>query len=339
MNIPLSEGSPLSNSTPPQRPRTTAAAWVSLILGILALPFNLLAGLPALLVGYRTLYSINASEGRLLGRGLTIIGMILGGLGCLEGIGWGLLLLFGVLESYNAQADCANNQRQIGQGLQQYQLSHQETFPPATIPNPMLKPEERLSWLVALLPYLNRKAAPRTTNWQTLVDSIDPKLDWENPAHQWARSSNINLFLCRGYPDNADRAIPGLTDYVGFAGVGRDAASLPRDDVRAGFFGYDRTVTLSQLKRKGLAETLIVTETTQNNGPWIAGGPPTIRSIFVEDAPLIGRDRPFGGCHFNFRGQPGLNTLWLDGSVRYLAGSMPAQLLAEHAQINVPAEK
>ncbi len=338
MNLPLPEGSPPPEPQPNPSPRVSVAAMLSLGMGLLAVPLLCFAGLPALLFGYSSLYAINASEGQLRGRGLAIAGMVLGALGCLLGAGYGLFLTLGYVQGNSARARCADNLRQIGQALYAYQENHDHVFPQATLPNSKLPPEERLSWLAAILPFAERKA-PARQKWQTLIESINPDKSWEDPVHQVDRTTNVRLFLCPGYPQDANRSRPGLTDYFGLAGIGEDSPLLPRDDPRAGFFGCDRTVTWSQVKQEQ-STTLIVTETTRKNGPWIAGGYPTARGIDLEDTPLIGRDRQLGGCHFNFfTGEQGLNTLWLDGSVRYRTADIPAQLLADHVRINqLPAK-
>jgi hypothetical protein len=306
----------------------------SLVLGLLALPLIFFAGVPALLIGYRGLWFINANEGQLRGRGLAVAGMVLGGVGCLLGIALGLLLLFGRLQSAAGRAECTNNLRLIGLAIEQYQVNHNHTYPPGTVPNPALAPEERLSWLTEILPSLNRRNIP-DPKWHALLDSIDPEQGWKAPVDALARDTTIRTFLCPGYPDNAQRSVPGLTDYIGLAGIGNDAPSLPLDSPQAGFFGYNRIVTLEQVKLE-LSTTLIVTETTRDNGPWIAGGPATVRGIDPEDTPLIGTDRPLGGCHFGDKGEPGLNTLWLDGSVRYLTAAKPVDQLVEQIRINHP---
>lgn len=343
MNLPLPQGS--SPPEPDQQPPATSggsslsrAAVASFILGLLIVPLNIITGLPALLLGYRGLYAINASEGRLRGRFLAIAGMALGSAGCLIAVAFGIFLLFLWLGAASARTDCANNLRQMGAAIESYQLNHDKTYPQATIPNPRLPPEERLSWMTALLreqpspeagqrkrPYLEKTLS--SAKWHALMDSIDLEQGWQAPVQATARSTRIPTFLCLGNPNPAIRNTPGLTDYVGLSGAGLDAASLPRDDPQAGFFGYDRTVTFPQVSDRQ-SYTMIVTETTIDNGPWIAGGPATVRGVAVEEAPLIGRDRPFGGCHFDFTGIAGLNTLWLDGSVRYFTDSRPAELFA-----------
>jgi len=320
---------------PDSRPvlcRLSGSAVASFVLGLLALPLNIFAGLPALLVGYRSLYAINASEGRLAGRPLAVTGMALGVVGCLIGAGFGVFLLFSYLGAASARADCANNLRQIGAALEKYQENHRGIYPSGTIPNPQLAADQRLSWMASLLPYLERKTLS-TEKWTTLVDSIHPDQGWQAPIHQAAGSTRVPTFLCQGALEPAIQTTPGLTTYIGLAGVGSDAPSLPLSDPRAGFFGYDRTVKRPQLN-EGLAYTMVVTETTLDNGPWIAGGPATVRGIVPDQAPLIGIGRPLGGCHFAFlTGVPGLNTLWLDGSVRYFTNSMPAETFADQTRL------
>jgi len=306
--------------------RLSRLALLSFILGLL-----FVTGPPALILGYCGLYAINASEGRLRGRRLAVGGMVLGALWTLIIVCFLVLSLFSRLQQVNARADCANNLRQLGLAIQLYQDNHQKTYPQAVVSNPALPPEQRLSWLAGLLPFLERKALPKP-RWQTLVDSLDAKQSWEAPVHQLARSSNVTNFLCRGYPFDEQRSVPGLTDYVGLAGLGDRAASLDSTNPAAGFFGYDRPLTGKRLADQA-SYILIATETTFANGPWTAGGPPTVRGVNPEAEPLFGRGAPFGGCH-----PGGLNTLWLDGSVRFQTDRMPAGLFAEMVRINKRGE-
>ena len=311
--------------------RTSRLALGSLLLGLLALPLTLLTGVPALIVGYRALYAINASEGQLRGRRLALAGMLLGTVGCLLGVGYGLLLLVNRLGEASNRLECANNLRQIGQGLELYAKHHGDKYPKAVVDG-TLPPTERLSWVAELAPLMPRKAMSEA-KWQTILAALDPKQPWQAPVHQLPRDTNLIGLLCRSFPAGKVRDTPGLTDYVGVAGIGLDAAELPRQAPRAGFFGYNR-----QLRQKELADqqalTLIVVETTRDNGPWIAGGKPTVRDIEPEQDPQIGWERPFGGCHFNFDGQAGMNTLWLDGSVKYQTDAWPINLMIDQARIN-----
>ena len=82
--------------------------------------------------------------------------------------------------------------------------------------------------------------------------------------------------------------MPGVTHYVGIAGVGEEAAQLPTDHPRAGIFGYDRKVSHENIK-DGLSLTMTVVETATANGPWTAGGRATVRGLDPNDPPYLGK--------------------------------------------------
>ncbi len=139
--------------------------------------------------------------------------------------------------------------------------------------------------------------------------------------------------MCLDQP-NYDRATqPGWTSYVGFSGVGRNAATYDNKDPLAGVFGYDRILHPQDIKA-GLAETLLAAETSQRNGHWIAGGDPTVRG--VDPAPpddetmlYIGIDRPFGGQH-----PGGMNVAKLDGAVQFLNQNIEPSLFRTLTLVN-----
>src|SRR4051794_30234295 len=72
--------------------------------------------------------------------------------------GW--LVLAGISRVREAarRTDCTNNLRQLGLAVHGYAGDYRG-FPTATVTEPSLAPERRLSWLVEILPYL--EAAPR----------------------------------------------------------------------------------------------------------------------------------------------------------------------------------
>jgi prepilin-type processing-associated H-X9-DG protein len=331
MNVPLHPGVPGPDRQEPraQPPRWSRSALVSFGLGLLSLLLLIVTGLPALLLGYRSLYDINASEGRLRGRVLAVGGMILGGLGTLGAVAYVLFLLFARLQQTSERADCTNNLRQIGLALELYQEKNKGTYPSATVPNAALPPGQRLSWLAAILPFMERKGTAKA-DWQTLVQSIDWKAGWETDANKPLQTRKVPAFVCRGCPFEEYGPTPGLTTYVGLAGLGADAPLLERNDPRAGFFGYDRVVTKKSVENQS-SYTLIVTETTRDNGPWSAGGRPTVRGVDPEERPFFGVGAPFGGCH-----PGGLNTLWLDGSVRFQKDTQPPELFAKLTRLQRP---
>jgi prepilin-type processing-associated H-X9-DG protein len=287
-------------------PKLFWPAVLCLLLGLASLsPLLIVAGLPALLLGLFCLRSLHRAEGRLRGAPLAVAGLILGGIGTLvSASGFVVSWVLEAREKAN-RAQCQNNLRLIGEAVNRYQEDH-KAFPPAALPNAALEPEQRWSWLAGVGPFLQAK---ERLDWR----SLDLKTSWRAEVNEPFVTVSITEFLC---PSNGNRAPPGapaLTHYVGFAGVGADAARLPLSDPGAGFFGYDRELTEKALTElRGSSRTAIVTETAFENGPWAAGGPSTVRSLDPEDRPYLGPGRPLGGCH-----RTGANVLFADGSVNY----------------------
>jgi prepilin-type processing-associated H-X9-DG protein len=301
--------------TDPSSPRVSRLAVGSLVLGVLGPLLGAVAGVPALLLGLQGLRAVNAGGGRLRGRGLAIAGMVLGAIfTTLTAVGAVLLVLFQVNEK-GRQVECADNFRQIGRAVTLSYEHNGQRFPRAALPNPALRPEQRLSWFAGLLPFLDQQQ-DGTSRWQPLGARLDLRQGWDDPANRTALATNVPRFLCPAHPSLDPRATPGWTDYVGMTGFGPDSALLPKEDPRAGFFGYDREVGEKGLGG-GLAFTMVATETTLRNGPWLAAGDPTLRGLERQDTPYIGPNRQFGGCHAK-----GLNILFADGSCRFTNASV-----------------
>ena len=74
----------------------------------------------------------------------------------------------------------------------------------------------------------------------------------------------MRYLLCPANPTCNDPLLPCVTHYVGVAGVGADAATLPLSDPRAGVFGYDRKTSLRDIK-DGHSTTMLLTEVLSNN--------------------------------------------------------------------------
>lgn len=298
-------------------PRLSRKAVVSVLLGLLA-PLSLAtAGLPVLLLGFSALRDINRSDGRLYGRRLAIAGMVLGLLGALT---CGLGLLAAVLNRLwetNNRVACRNNLFSIGQALNLYHEKHQ-VYPAGTVPNADLPPERRLSWLVDLLPYLPRETGQRVHRPEAVYEAIDLTRAWDAPVNEGAVNTSLRWFLCRSDPGATIDHKPGLSSYVGIAGVGTNAADLPETDPKAGVFGFTRRIGRKDVVA-GLSFTMSATETTRENGAWAAGAFPTLRAVVPDQQPYIGPGRPFGGCH-----PGGLNILFLDGSVQFTRDSIGA---------------
>jgi prepilin-type processing-associated H-X9-DG protein len=336
--------------------RLSLLAVLSFVLGLLALypRFLIVVGLPALLLGLFSLRHINHSDGRLRGGWFAVAGMVLGGIGTAVSL-FGVLAMVALhLQEPAQRLQCENNLREIGLALN---LAHndQKVYPPATLANPELPPEKRLSWLAVILPFLHQPgvaARPLPERFQkprTVFEALDKTKAWGAVENRSAVNTVLPEFLSPDHPETVPPETPGRTHYVGIGGLGPDAAALPADDPRAGFFGYDRRLTRNQLQEahgegktgrgedalaRGESRTLVVIETAAEIGPWAAGGFPTVRGLDPAERPYTGPGRPFGGLH---RG--GFHVLFADGAVWFLRDSIDPEKLEVLVPINPVAEK
>jgi prepilin-type processing-associated H-X9-DG protein len=308
---------PACMSNPANRRPLHPAAVASFVLGLASVGFCLLAlaGLPALWLGLRGLRAVNASDRELRGAGLAKIGMALGALGtAITLVGVCFLVALKLRDTSN-RVESADNLRQIGVALHKYADTH-ESFPPATHDPRRLDPERRLSWMADLVPLLG-EGTPRNKGYQELAKKIDRTRGWDDPANAAVLATPVRLFLCRGHPEYEPNGSPGLTHYVGVAGIDPGSAYLPRDHPRAGVFGHDRGVRRNEVTA-GISVTMMVLETAARNGPWLAGGFPTVRGLGPDEEHYSGPGRPFGGLHAR-----GVNVLFVDGSVRLRPDDTP----------------
>jgi hypothetical protein len=317
------------------KPRTDLKAILSLVLGLFSPVSFGATGLPALLLGFLSLRQINLSDGRLRGRGAAAAGMILGGSGLVLFVLGFVIVVIARLRERSDETVCRNNLGRIGLAVNLYHEEH-GAFPAATIDAP-LPPQKRLSWMAALLPYMRAAplAAPAATGKSgsvpphrgtKLFAQLDPAQGWEAEANRAVVTTSLDWFICPANPVRAGPGEPGIANYVGIAGLGADAASLPREDLRAGFFGHDRRITRADVTR-GVSMTLLVTE-RQARHPWAAGGPATVAGLDPADRPYAGLGRPFGGLHSN-----GTLVLFVEGNVACWGPEVAPHLWEAHATI------
>lgn len=198
----------------------------------------------------------------------------------------------------------------------------QHEFPPATIVNSALMPEQRLSWYVTILPYLGR---------EELYRKFDLTVGWQDEPNRVAAKGPLPVVSC---PTHG--RLPGGTDlqttsYVGSAGLGLDAPRLPAMHPRAGFLRYDEGCRSDWMPR-GLSYTIALLETHDEPGPWTAGGRPTARGLDTTQWPYFGPGRQFGG-HPN-----GGHAAFADGSVRFHFQSDSARILERLIPLAEPTD-
>ncbi|QDT34230.1 DUF1559 domain-containing protein [Thalassoglobus polymorphus] len=192
-----------------------------------------------------------------------------------------------------------NNLKQLGLALHNYYDLYNH-FPHGTVPNDDLEPEDRLSWIVSVLPFIEEAA---------LYKQFDLKSGWESEKNVRNAEMVIPTLNHPSEPVNRVKGY-GATSYVGVAGVGPKGPTLPVNDPKAGMFGYNRRTRIQDVT-DGLSNTLAIGETNDPQ-PWAAGGKGTIRPL--DKQPYIN-----GGNAFGSKSAGGAQFLLGDGSVRFIS--------------------
>ncbi len=190
---------------------TSGKAVASLVLGIMSVFCNVLAGLPALIVGILALREIGRSRGRIAGSGLATAGVITACAGTLLScvVGGVLVLPALLLPAVQKVREAAtrvqsqNNLKQLAIAMHSYH-DQNHRFPTAAINDKKLKP--LLSWRVALLPYLGEKA---------LYDQFKLDEPWDSPTNIKLLSRMPPVYQCA-----SAQAPPDQTVYQVFVGEG-----------------------------------------------------------------------------------------------------------------------
>jgi prepilin-type N-terminal cleavage/methylation domain-containing protein len=221
-----------------------------------------------------------------------------------------------------ARMQCQNNLKQLMLALHNFESTGrpapypssghpdapagERSFPPGCFgPG---KTEERLSWMVALLPHLDQ-------------DSLSRQFDLEKgyAGNLPAAQTRIKTFLCPAAKEA--ESVDAVTHYVAMSGIGYAAAGQPAGAAGNGFMGYDRLTSLALIK-DGTSNTIALMETRFGLGPWARGGASNLRGFDPADVPWHGDQRPFGG-HAD-----GMYAAMADGSVRFIRSSIEAKNLA-----------
>jgi prepilin-type processing-associated H-X9-DG protein len=193
--------------------------------------------------------------------------------------------------------------------------------------------DQRLSWMTSILPYLDIRPN-QPPPYEAPARDLDPDQPWNAGPNAPITRTLLARYLCPAWENPPLNAPAGETSYVGLAGVGLDAPSLPFESYNAGFFGYDRATTSADLLLKGggsddagngpsgSSYIIVAMETCQANGPWGEAGPSTCRGLPADLDHPIGLNAPFGGLH-----PGGANALRADGAVHFEGEGIEPQLL------------
>jgi prepilin-type processing-associated H-X9-DG protein len=310
------------------QPRLSTTALLTFVLGVSSLLLLVATALPALFFGVQALREINRSDGQVRGQRLAITGLVLGGIMTVLTVVGTVGMIVLLLQEKSQRAGCMNNLRLLGQAAERYRVHREDYFPPGTVVNNALTPEQRLSWQSALVPYLS-EGGPAGRKWEQLAGNIAFEQAWNSPANAGLRQ-NVAPFLCPTFLYNLPSDQVGLTSYIGMAGLGLDAPRLPLGDPRVGFFGYDRRIKQNDITSAQSA-TMMVAESEQSNGPWAEGGPSTVRGLDADCQRFIGRGGPFGGLH-----RDAAYVLFVDGSVQAIPENVDPIVFRNNSRITRP---
>lgn len=285
------EGQEIDDRLRRQPTGNSGKAVASLVLGILSLFCNVLAGLPALILGVLALRDIGRSRGRLSGQGLAIAGIVTA---CVLTFFSCILLLPALLlpavqrvREAAHRAASQNKLRQIAFAMHNYRDTNRGLFPAAAICDEHGKP--LLSWRVAILPYIEQ---------ENLYNQFKLDEPWDGPHNKLLAERLVQTYMLPG--DDKTKTPLYYTHYQVF--VGKGAA-------------FDKTRGHSiQDFRDGLSNTILIV-VADKAVPWTK--PEDVD--FDPNKPML----PLMGRHF--RG--GFNVALADGSVRLVAAQISENTL------------
>ncbi len=212
----FSSHNPLGTS-PVSSPASSGKATTALIMGLGSL-FCTLAGPIALLFGLSALKEINASQGRMGGKGAALTGVVLGGIATFMLVAVIPLTLVALLipavgaaREAARQSMSSGHLKQIGLGMHNYHDVY-KAIPLAGSPEPALG--VNMSWRVRLLPFIEQ---------MPMHDKIDYTKAWDAaPNDQFHAQMPQSVY---GQPGNESER--KRTQYVVFAHEGPLGAAAP----------------------------------------------------------------------------------------------------------------
>ena len=236
-----------------------------------------------------------------------------------------------------SKVEALNHLRSLGAFAQLYSQAKGQpdaktpvVVPPGTIFNATLKPDERLSWLASMLPFLEKKYDD-PKKWNT---AIDTKLAWNQGGNVDVGLERLHIVLLPGATAMWPAGVSAPTQIVGLSGLGPESPLMDLSmgvPPRAGCFRYDAPTPLKLISQgDGTSQTILFLDVSADVGPWIRGGNSTLR--WLDDSenakPYLGPDGQFGGNY------PGVTMMGkADGSGEFRRNNTDAAILRAMATI------
>ncbi|MEZ6073883.1 MAG: DUF1559 domain-containing protein [Pirellulales bacterium] len=215
---------------------------------------------------------------------------------------------------------CAARIGELFAAVARYTTANEENFPAGAAGSALLPPETRLSWIARILPELGEPAWYEQLRFGRAWDAEGNRVVAERPLAAVMHLGDAERLTADG---------GAVTQFVGMAGLGEDAALLDAADPRAGVFAYNKPRTVADVT-DGLSQTIALISVADRLGPWAQGGPATVRA-FTREPYLAGPDG--FGSGLSGAGGAGALVAMADGSVRFLPEGTDPRLLEQLATI------
>ncbi len=251
--------------------------------------------------------------------------------------GIGLEFVGVTLRSVSAMTDRQSRIHELALALQAH-VEGRGHFPRGAVPRSPdaqrvldWRPDQRLSWLTQLLPYLadgefKDMKLENDKGWYedptnikasiTVIPQFVSPTGSSNPFYYYILYPNMTISGL----DSTATILAATTHFVGVAGLGLDAAEYRSDDAATaklrGVFGYDRETKKDDIK-DGAENTIAVIQVPASpKAPWIAGGGSTVRGV-SQDLDCV---RPF--VCTEYQGKRGTFAIMADGKVRFIPATI-----------------
>lgn len=212
------------------------------------------------------------------------------------------------------RARCQEHLRRLAvQGIGEV-VQSTKVFPAGTVVVRDLPPERRLSWLAPLLLQVGH---------DELRQRLDMTVAWDSAPNLAVAQNVLTIAQCPAA--KVDQQPQGFAPlhFVGSGGIGPNAANLAPDQPGAGVFRFHAETPIAAVK-DGISNCVMLIETGNRPGPWLAGGPASVRTLDPTAQTYIGIGFAFGGHH-----PSGANAAFADGSVRFLDASIEAHVFRQ----------
>jgi len=160
-----------------------------------------------------------------------------------------------------ARMQCANNLKQLGISIHNFASTNNETFPTSTRPGGVTT-SPRISWAVALLPYLEQA---------NLIKNYDLTTTWSSASNLPIVKQPIKILQCPsspepsrldGDPQTGVWDIVGITDYGAISTLSPIATNVNTTGFPIpGIMEKNKTVRIADV-RDGLSNTLAIVESS-----------------------------------------------------------------------------